>query len=196
MTAWTAPRTWTASELVTASIGNTHWRDNLLYLKEQRDLIRADVDDHAAGLATRSCRVRHATNQSIANNSSTTLAFDTDVHDTDTMHDPATNNERITIRKAGYYLVGANVEWAANATGTRALQIYGGAGAADLLNRVWSPAAGASWPLIQQVSGVWYFNALDILVCSVYQDSGGALNVVATSPSSPSFWAHRLASPA
>lgn len=27
--AWTAPRTWVASEVVTASIGNTHWRDNL-----------------------------------------------------------------------------------------------------------------------------------------------------------------------
>jgi len=27
---WTAPRTWTTGELVTATIGNTHWRDNLL----------------------------------------------------------------------------------------------------------------------------------------------------------------------
>ena len=27
--AWTAARTWIAGELVTASIGNVHWRDNL-----------------------------------------------------------------------------------------------------------------------------------------------------------------------
>ena len=27
---WTAPRTWVAGELVTAALGNTHWRDNLL----------------------------------------------------------------------------------------------------------------------------------------------------------------------
>mgnify|MGYP001594946638 CR=1 FL=1 len=26
--AWTTPRTWVAGELVTAPIGNTHWRDN------------------------------------------------------------------------------------------------------------------------------------------------------------------------
>lgn len=26
---WTDPRTWTAGELVTAAIGNAHWRDNL-----------------------------------------------------------------------------------------------------------------------------------------------------------------------
>lgn len=32
--AWTTPRTWTAGELVTAAIGNTHWRDNLNALRE------------------------------------------------------------------------------------------------------------------------------------------------------------------
>ena len=28
--AWTAPRTWVTGEVITASIGNTHWRDNFL----------------------------------------------------------------------------------------------------------------------------------------------------------------------
>ena len=32
-TLWTAPRTWVAGEIITADIGNAHWRDNLLYLK-------------------------------------------------------------------------------------------------------------------------------------------------------------------
>ena len=32
--AWTTPRTWTAGELVTAAIGNSAWRDNLMYLKD------------------------------------------------------------------------------------------------------------------------------------------------------------------
>ena len=32
-TLWTAPRTYVAGEVITASIGNTHWRDNLIYLK-------------------------------------------------------------------------------------------------------------------------------------------------------------------
>lgn len=30
--AWTTARTWVTGELVTASMGNTHWRDNLNYL--------------------------------------------------------------------------------------------------------------------------------------------------------------------
>ncbi len=33
MCAWTAPRTWVPSELVTAALMNTHVRDNLTYLK-------------------------------------------------------------------------------------------------------------------------------------------------------------------
>jgi hypothetical protein len=32
--AWTTPRNWTAGELVTAAIGNSAWRDNLMYLKD------------------------------------------------------------------------------------------------------------------------------------------------------------------
>lgn len=32
--AWTTPRTWVAGETVTAAIGNTHWRDNLLDLAD------------------------------------------------------------------------------------------------------------------------------------------------------------------
>jgi hypothetical protein len=35
--AWTTPRTWNVSELVTAALMNTHVRDNLNYLKEQID---------------------------------------------------------------------------------------------------------------------------------------------------------------
>ena len=34
---WTAPRTWVVGEVVTAAIGNTHWRDNLLFLGDDHD---------------------------------------------------------------------------------------------------------------------------------------------------------------
>ena len=32
---WTSPRTWVTAEIITAALGNTHWRDNLRYLKGQ-----------------------------------------------------------------------------------------------------------------------------------------------------------------
>lgn len=40
MAAWTTPRTWTTAELVTASIANVHWRDNLQFLYDNGGLFR------------------------------------------------------------------------------------------------------------------------------------------------------------
>lgn len=59
--AWTTPRTWVAAELVTAAIGNTHWRDNLAELRAggiaitaqaANDLIYASGAAQLARLAT------------------------------------------------------------------------------------------------------------------------------------------------
>lgn len=41
--AWTAPRTWVTSEVVTSSIMNTHVRDNLLVVKRQHAATVADT---------------------------------------------------------------------------------------------------------------------------------------------------------
>ena len=41
--AWTSPRTWVSSELVTASMLNTHLRDNLLALDAALSVITAPV---------------------------------------------------------------------------------------------------------------------------------------------------------
>jgi hypothetical protein len=48
--------------------------------------------------------------QTITNNTTTALQWNgTDPFDTDAMHDPASNNTRITINTAGVYMVTANV---------------------------------------------------------------------------------------
>jgi len=46
---WTEPRTWTAGELVTADMMNTHVRDNLKYLKDDHADVRSGTAVH--GLA-------------------------------------------------------------------------------------------------------------------------------------------------
>lgn len=51
------------------------------------------------------CRVYHDANQSINDNTVTTVAFNSERYDTDSMHDTASNNSRITFNKAGLYLV-------------------------------------------------------------------------------------------
>lgn len=59
------------------------------------------------------CRVYHNASQSISANTETTVAFNSERFDTDSMHDTATNNSRITFNTAGLYVVTANIGWAA-----------------------------------------------------------------------------------
>ena len=68
-------------------------------------------------------RVYHNAAQAIATSSGTALAFNNERYDTDLIHDPATNNSRLTCQTAGKYLIIANIQWAANATGFRQLGI-------------------------------------------------------------------------
>lgn len=42
---WTAPRTWVAAEVVTASIGNTHWRDDLLALADRHQVVHKTLNE-------------------------------------------------------------------------------------------------------------------------------------------------------
>ena len=61
--------------------------------------------------------------QTIANNSTVAITFgDADVFDTDTMHDPSTNNSRITIKTDGVYLFIGGGTWSSGSgSGTRQL---------------------------------------------------------------------------
>lgn len=61
--------------------------------------------------------------QTIANNTTTALVFNTEYFDTDAFHDNTTNNTRFTVPsgKAGYYSLVCNFEWASNGTGQRTI---------------------------------------------------------------------------
>lgn len=56
-----------------------------------------------------SVRAFHSATQSIAHAVETTLAFNSETYDSDSMHDNATNNSRLTINTAGLYLFTANI---------------------------------------------------------------------------------------
>lgn len=59
--AWTASRTWVAGEIVTASIMNTHIRDNQLYLKSETDLF--DTHDGESAYAGHGSNIGNHTHQ-------------------------------------------------------------------------------------------------------------------------------------
>jgi hypothetical protein len=76
----------------------------------------------AQDLNTPSCALVNSAAQSHTNNANwQAVLFDTEEFDTDNMHSTVTNTGRITINTAGLYVFTANVQFAASATGLRAI---------------------------------------------------------------------------
>ncbi len=69
--------------------------------------------------------VTNTTAQTIGSSLSTftTLAFNAERYDTANLHSTVTNNSRLTAPVTGIYEIGASIEWASNATGTRDVRL-------------------------------------------------------------------------
>ena len=120
------------------------------------------------------CRARRAVAASVPNAAFTTQALSgADEYDTDTMHDTVTNNDRVTINTAGVYLVTAKASFAANTTGVRIVGIAKNGSLQDQFS------LDAMDSFDQHLGGAQTYSlaVTDYLSVSVYQNSGGALNV-------------------
>jgi hypothetical protein len=124
------------------------------------------------------CRVSKTADQSIPDNAPTVVTFDAEQFDTAGMHDNVTNNSRITIQTPGVYLIVGQASWATNASGRRDLSFKlngnfaSGSGPWGTLSK---PAnAGFDAANISQVA---VLAAADYVELSVFQSSGGALNL-------------------
>lgn len=152
----------------------------------------ARAETWAQGLLV-GCRVREADVQTITTSSATQLPFDNERYDPDGMHDTSTNNSRITISDAGRYLVGGHVQWEANATGQRLLQIY--LNGTTVLAGC-SQDANAVGTTQQSVATVWGAGATDYFELRVWQNSGGDLDILVpvAAAFSPELYAQMLIS--
>lgn len=135
------------------------------------------------------CRLFHSAAQTLTTATLTVLAFNTERFDAaapNAMHDTVTNNSRITIPTggAGWYLLQANVSFAANATGFRQLQIRHN-GATVIASAI-GPAA-ASGGTRMNVSTMYRMNVGDYAEVQAQQTSGGNLAVETSVDISPSF---------
>lgn len=133
-------------------------------------------------------RVYHDANQSIADSTWTTLAFNQERFDTDTIHDTATNNSRLTIQTAGKYILFANVEFDVNGTGGRGLRIIlNGDTTNGIIGQVLLPATAAASQRMVIATPPYDFSAGDYVELQVWQNSGGARTVAAIAAYSPEF---------
>jgi hypothetical protein len=137
-----------------------------------------------------SCRVYNSVSQSIPDSAFTTLNFDTESYDNDTMHDNVTNNERITFSTAGTYKVSANIAFAANATGNRIIKIIRNDGEIKLYENKATVTTGDS--TVFNVSFVATFSAGQYVYIQAYQSSTGALGVNRSADYSAIFAAEKI----
>jgi hypothetical protein len=157
--AWTTPRTWTAGETVTASVMNTHVRDNLDYLKG----------------VVQGTRVRRSSTYSMATGTTDIpIPWTAEDFDDGNWHDNSTNNTRITVSEAGLYLIIGQLTWVTNGTGYRVVGIR--LDGSTILSRTQSAPAGTYTSIhtttIHKASAGAYYEVVGV------QNSGGALDVV------------------
>ena len=130
-------------------------------------------------------RVYNSANISINDSTTTALTFDTERFDTDAIHSTSSNMGRLTCTQAGKYMITAHVRYATNSTGTRqtAIRLNG------TTNIAVDTRAGNTSSNICQVNITTIYNLAvgDYVEATAFQNSGGALNVEASSANSPEF---------
>ncbi len=133
----------------------------------------APVTARSLGLGL-GARVTHNTAQSLANATFTSVQLNTSERDTDGFYDPAVPT-RLTVPSGlgGEYLLSAQVEFAANATGRRELGIRVN-GTTTVVSDI---RAGLSVITRLMVHTQVRLNAGSYLEVRAFQDSGGALNI-------------------
>jgi len=153
-------------------------------------LARLDTLMGAAKTAVPACVLYNDANISINNNSWTNIAgFNTELTDTDTMHDPSTNPGRITFTTAGLYVYGYSLAYDTGTLSRHALVRLNGA--TDLYPVLRQYVASADVCYLSS-AGIRVFSASDYIEVRTYQNSGGALNILAYAYTSPIFWAAKI----
>jgi len=129
---------------------------------------------------------RKVANQAIPTATYTAVTFDSELFDTDNMHDTVTNTHRLTANKAGYYMVIAHVDWRGNvAGGRRVLGIAKGDTAPSATNIPYARNEGASlatagaYPILA-CSAVVYLAAAEWVTLWAWQNTGANLDVLGT----------------
>lgn len=129
-------------------------------------------------------RAYNSANISVANGTVTSLNLNSERFDSDDFHSTSSNTSRLTIPSGlgGFYTISASIAWATNSTGERMLGILHNG--TTYIARA-QQATGSTNDLRQNVSTIYNLTAGDYVEISVWQNSGGALNVLSVGNDSP-----------
>ena len=116
--------------------------------------------------------------QSIPNATYTSVAFDAaDTYDTNSFHDPASNNTRITIPAGGtgYYQIFGMITWVPASDHLGVMNFYKNGSSVMSFNII--ATGNSSYQQAQFMTDVQYLTAGDYIEIRVYQNLGSAINV-------------------
>ena len=142
----------------------------------------------------RGCLVYLDANQSIPNSSGTSINFDQEDYDTDSVHDNITNNTRLTVPSGVTKVrLTARGYFATNSTGVRSLSINKNSGsyvglAAASEN---SPSATSS-DYINVISPVLIVAGGNYFELMAFQSSGGSLNLIGSASGTATWFAMEI----
>lgn len=140
-------------------------------------------------MAFEGARAYRSTNFSVPHATWTKIDLNAERWDTDSMWEGVSRPDRLYINTAGKYLFVLNISWLAHATGNRMIGLY-------LNDNTWiglcndkALAAGGNAMI---VSTIWDCSVDDFVSARAYQESGDALDILASAQISPEFMAQRL----
>ena len=147
-----------------------------------------NIPGGGGGGPTETAKATHSVDQAVANAVPVVLAFNSESFDTDTMHDNAVNNSRLTINTAGKWLFGFNGRWENDSAGNRWIRL--------LKNGTTIVGQDVRNPGTPEWEHCMTFPIQDAIVTDFYeieveQDSGGPLDMETAGLPPPTFWAHR-----
>jgi hypothetical protein len=119
----------------------------------------------------------------LANNTWDEINFNAEFYDSHSAHDNSTNNSRISAPESGLYDIRVSVEFEANATGSRRVNVRKNAAGnqasgTSLRFKVVNAVAGAGNETTVDLAFEAQLAAGDYIEVFCHQTSGGALNVI------------------
>lgn len=166
-----------------------HWKDAAAHHARYTDAeaIAAAKTDPLLLNYTQGARVYHSADQTLTTGVITTLAFDSERYDTDSIHDTVTNNSRLTCKTAGKYIIAGGAAFAANGASDRSLFIWFNQTVYIAYHEI---GHGGFNPLT--VSTIYELAVNDFVELRAFQASGGNLKVMALGNYTPEFMMQRI----
>lgn len=128
-----------------------------------------------SGIGPPICVITGSSVQTVPNVTYTELSWGTEISDTSRLHNPASNPEKIYIKKSGWYTISAKILFNTSAAGVRIIRLRKNGAVLDRSTMTATPVTGTSSSVATTVPVS--LAAGDYVSVEAYQNSGGDLDV-------------------